>query len=106
MNTTKFISTAVFSALILTTATSAFADDKWVGEEGSNWKEHATQSKSSTSREQVQDVTVAAARRGEITYGDEPRYPKSVSTTARSRADVHAEAVRSTHSGRGVYNGG
>ncbi|GAA4011929.1 hypothetical protein [Actimicrobium antarcticum] len=107
MNITKYISTGLLSAFVLTTASGAFANDKWIGDEGSNWQEHVRQSKSSLTREQVQNATIAAARRGEIKSGDEPMYPKTVTSSVRSRAEVHAEAVQAAHSASSaLYIGG
>jgi hypothetical protein len=109
MNISKYLTTFIFSAVTISAASSALADDKWIGEEGTNWREHVTASKSSATREQVEQATIAAARRGEVRNGDELMYPQTVSGAVRTRAEVHADAVRASRSvrgDRGVYTGG
>lgn len=109
MRIQKFICTGIISVALIAITSSAFADDKWLGEEGSNWRQHLNASKSTTTREAVQGETAVLARRGEVTNGDEPMYPKTTTASTQTRAEVHADAVKSTRSGRssrGVYTGG
>ena len=109
MRIQKLICTGILSAALIAITSSAFADDKWLGEEGSNWLQHVIASKSVTTREAVKDETAALARRGEVTNGDEPTYPKTTTASTQTRAEVRADAMKSTRLGRSnhsVYTGG
>ncbi len=77
------------STLLAAFGSNAFADDKYVGELGSNWQDHITSTKS---RAQVV-AELEQARASGMQVGADPFYPQIVATpTARSRTEVRAEA--------------
>lgn len=89
MKSKKIFTAIAVSTLLTALGSSAFADDKYVGELGSNWQDHI---KSTKSRAQVV-AELEQARANGMQVGADPFYPQIVATpTARSRAEVRAEA--------------
>ncbi|MEC4722871.1 MULTISPECIES: DUF4148 domain-containing protein [Noviherbaspirillum] len=87
---------------------TALADDKWIGDQGTNWQEHI---RSTKSRAQVQEELRQAQAQGLIGVGDEPFYPYQPKfVSSRSRAEVRAEAIQANANRIGaldeLYRGG
>lgn len=94
--------------LVSTFGSSAFADDKWIGNQGTNWLDHV---KSTKSRAEVVAEMEQARKDGSLRVGNGAFYPPEPAMTSggangggRSRADVHAEAVQANQSPRGPLN--
>lgn len=107
--TTKKTFTA-FASLLLVAAFSsnAFADDKWLGDRGTNWLDHI---KSTKTRAEVVAELEQARRDGSLRVGNSAYYPPAPAMTSggangggRSRAEVHAEAVQANQNPRGPLN--
>lgn len=89
MKSKKIAVAIAVSALVAAFGSNAFADDKYVGELGSNWQDHITSTKS---RAQVIAELEQARAKG-MAVGADPFYPPTaVTPTTRSQAEVRAEA--------------
>lgn len=89
------------STLLAALGSSAFADDKYNGELGSNWRDHISSTKSRT--QVVAELEQARANGQRV--GASPYYPeRTVTPTSRSAAEVRAEvnqAAQNSNSGPG-----
>lgn len=85
-------------------AGSAFADDKWLGNSGSNWLEHVQSTKT---RAEVMEELKQAQARGEVRIGEDPFYPEvraQQNRSASTQAEVRAEARQPSRSGNTSVN--
>ncbi|MEC4718132.1 DUF4148 domain-containing protein [Noviherbaspirillum sp. CPCC 100848] len=103
------LSVAVIVAVLSAGVSSAaLADDKWIGDQGTNWQEHI---RSTKTRAQVQEELRQAQAQGLVRIGDDSSYPYQPKfVSSRSRADVRTEAVQanlsSTSALSELYRGG
>ncbi len=86
------------STLLAAFGSNAFADDKYVGELGSNWRDHITSTKS---RAQV-IAELKQARANGMQVGADPFYPRLPETSTKSRAQVVAELEQARANGMAV----
>lgn len=88
MKTIKQI--AVIAGVLFASATTgAFADDKWIGDTGSNWQDHIQSTKSRA--EVIAELNEARAT-GLLSVGEDPFYPRTQAIeSTKSRAEVIAE---------------
>lgn len=101
----KKISIAITAAaLFAALGSNAFADDKYVGELGSNWQEHIASTKS---RAQVVAELEQARAQGLVVGGQEPFYPiqPATPTDSKSRTQVVAELEQARANGISVGAG-
>lgn len=93
MKTSKFV--VLFATALLSVAgSSAFANDKWLGDRGDNWEEHITSTKT---RAQVIAEMNEARAQGLLSTQIETDYPKQPALkSTRTREQVRAEAVEAT----------
>lgn len=76
-------------ALLAVAGGSAFASDKWLGDQG---QDHIVSTKT---RAQVIAELKEAREQGLIVIGDDPNYPRlPAAKSTRSRAEVCAEAMK------------
>lgn len=86
---------------------TALADDKWLGNSGSNWLEHVQSTKT---RAQVLEELKQARAQGLVRIGEDPTYPQAQieaterQAVKRTRAEVRAEAARAAQSGLNGMN--
>ncbi|MFC7516684.1 DUF4148 domain-containing protein [Herbaspirillum sp. GCM10030257] len=79
-------------------STGALADNKWVGNSGSNWLEHVQSTKT---RAEVIAELEQARKNGLVTVGEEPGYPRQPTfKSGKTRAEVQAEAARASREWR------
>lgn len=92
MKSTKVSTVIAVTALLAAIGSSAFADDRIVGDAGTNWQDHITSTKT---RAEVRAELEQARAQGLLSVGEDPHYPRQpVATTgSRSRAEVRAEAA-------------
>lgn len=96
MKSKKISAFIAASAFLAALGSNAFADDKYVGQLGSNWQDHVTSTKS---RAQVTAELEQARAQGLVVGGEEPFYPKQPSATTKSRAQVIAELEQARANG-------
>lgn len=90
MKTNKLFLAIAIGALSTTLGTGAFANDKWLGDQGDNWLDHV---RSTKTRAEVMAEFEQARAQGLIMTRD-TQYPlQPAATSTRSRAEVQAEAV-------------
>lgn len=90
MNPRKILILAA-TGLFTLAGSTAFANDKWLGNRGDNWEEHITSTKT---RAQVIAELNEAFAQGLVGYGQETEYPKTpVVKSTRTRDEVRAEAI-------------
>lgn len=97
MNNTVLVVATCLSLSTLTTG--ALADDKWIGNSGSNWLEHVQSTKT---RAEVMEELKQAQARGEVRVGQDSFYPQQELQrfqSTRTRAEVRAEAEKAARSG-------
>ncbi|MEC4718114.1 DUF4148 domain-containing protein [Noviherbaspirillum sp. CPCC 100848] len=88
--------------LISGMTTSAFADDKWLGNRGSNWLEHVQSTKS---RAEVRAEVEQARKDGTLRVSNSADYPQPPATAnTRTRAEVRAEAVQANRNGDPAFD--
>lgn len=88
---TSRISLLIAATLVATAGSSAFANDKWLGDRGDNWESHIV---STQSRTQVIAELNDARAQGLTGYAQDTNYPQTAAFKAtRTRAEVSAEAV-------------
>jgi hypothetical protein len=80
----------VATGLLTVAGSTAFANDKWLGNRGDNWEQHITSTKT---RAQVIAELNDARALGLVGYGQVTAYPSApVVKSARTRDEVRAEA--------------
>lgn len=100
MKSNNLSNTIVACVLFGVLGTSAFADDKTIGDSGTNWQDHIVSTKT---RAQVVDELKASGAQGRLVQDGsfEYSYPPAVtSNNGRGRAEVRAEAVSTTRTVR------
>lgn len=81
----------VATGLLTVAGSTAFANDKWLGNRGDNWEEHITSTKT---RAQVIAELNEAHTQGLVRHGQETEYPiVPVVTSKRTRDEVRAEVI-------------
>lgn len=81
----------VATGLLAVAGSTAFANDKWLGDRGDNWEEHVSSTKA---RAQVIAELNDARAQGLVGYGEESGYPgTAVVKSAHTRDQVRAEAI-------------
>ncbi|MEC4722254.1 DUF4148 domain-containing protein [Noviherbaspirillum sp. CPCC 100848] len=108
MKSKRLISAVAGLVLIAGMSSSAFADDKWQGDQGSNWLEHVQSTKS---RAEVLAELEQARKDGSLRVGNGTTYPpQPTAVNGRTRAEVQAEAVQANRQGNrninSIYFGG
>ena len=96
MKTIKQI--AVIAGVLFASATTgAFADDKWIGDTGSNWQDHIQSTKSRA--EVIAELNEARAA-GLLSVGEDPSYPRDQAiVTNRVRNDVRTDIAAKPRQG-------
>jgi hypothetical protein len=99
-------SAIAFASLLLVTvfSSSAFADDKWIGDQGTNWLDHI---KSTKSRAEVIAEMEQARKDGTLQVGNGSSYPPApamASGSGKTRAQVQAEAAQANQSPRDRFD--
>ncbi|MEC4722894.1 DUF4148 domain-containing protein [Noviherbaspirillum sp. CPCC 100848] len=91
--------------MIAGVSSSALADDKWLGNRGSNWEDHV---KSTKSRAEVRAELEEARRNGTLQVSNGAFYPQAPQAPqayqGRSRAEVRAEAVQANRQGNEIFD--
>lgn len=108
MKSTKLAFGIASLVISIGASTGALADNKWLGNSGSNWQEHIQSTKT---RAEVIAELKQARDSGLVTVGEDPGYPRQPTfKTGKTRAEVQAEAARASRERRAgidsVYFGG
>jgi len=108
MKTKKSILAVASFLMVAAFSSSAFADDQWLGDRGTNWLDHI---KSTKSRAEVMAELEQARKAGTLYVGNGVSYPREPAMTSggtyssgRSRAEVHSEAIQANRNPRGPLN--
>lgn len=88
--------------MIAGVSSSALADDKWLGNRGSNWEDHV---KSTKSRAEVRAELEEARKNGTLQVSNGAFYPQQPQVVqGRTRAEVRAEAVQANREGNDMFD--
>jgi len=103
MKTKQLMMSAVAGLVLITgMSTSALADDKWLGDIGTNWQDHTQSTKS---RAEVRAELEQARKDGSLYVGNDSSYPPEPTFVAgKTRVQVQAEAVQANRYGNSNFN--
>lgn len=88
----RHIFLSVATGMLIVAGSGASADDKWLGDRGSNWEEHV---KSFKSRAEVVAELNEARAQGLVGNVGDANYPSTpVAKSTRSRDEVRAEGAQ------------
>jgi hypothetical protein len=109
MNIKKLASTIALGTLLAAGSAGAMASNMAFDETGSQWLKEVMNTKSTVTRAEVNNEVIMARQQGTLAISN-VTYPATVKSTAapRSRAAVHAEAIKSVQNGpiSDLYIGG
>lgn len=103
MKSKKLMPAVAGLVLIAGMSSSAFADNKWLGDHGSNWLEHVQSTKS---RAEVLAELDQARKDGSLRVGNGTTYPpQPTADNGRTRAEVQANR-QGNRNFNSIYFGG